>query len=149
MRNILLTIQLLLILASCNPKEIGSNRTTDLKIKEPKLSELTSSNYELSNAIELTKEHLTRLNIPIDSMYLVGIDSTKKQLWEIRVIHYNNFLIQAESEEEKKRIDSLERAGITEYTLNFIPPTGNWGGHDRTLMYSTTERRITVDLVDQ
>ncbi|MEP4531493.1 MAG: hypothetical protein ABJ004_00295 [Cyclobacteriaceae bacterium] len=143
MRNILLTIQILLILASCNPQD-GSNRTTDLKIQEPKLSELTSS-----NAIEITKEHLTRLNVPIDSMYLIGIDSTNKQLWEIRVIHYNNFLIQAEYEKEKKRIDSLEQAGITEYTLNFIPPTGNWGGYDRTLIYSTTERRITADLMDQ
>ncbi|UZR96781.1 hypothetical protein [Chondrinema litorale] len=89
------------------------------------------------------------MNVPIDSMYLIGIDSTNKQLWEIRVIHYNNFLIQAEYDEEKKRIDSLERAGISEYTLNFIPPTGNWGGHDRTLIYSTTERSITADLVDQ
>jgi hypothetical protein len=120
-----------------------------MTIYEPKISELNSSNTEFSHAIDMIQKHLTKLNVPIDSMYFVGVDSTSNDQWQIRVIHYDNYLIQAEYEAEKARIDSLEMAGTTGYKLNFIPPTGNWGRYDRTLIYSTTKRKITADLIDQ
>lgn len=149
MRYIQLKILIILILTGCNSGISTNTETTKLDIKEPKLSELKSSNTEFSKAIYVIQEHLAKLNVPIDSIYYVGVDSTSGEEWEFRFIHYNNYIIQAEADAEKKRIDSLEKAGVTEYYLNFIPPTGNWGGYDRTIVYSSLKHEIIADLVDQ
>lgn len=148
MRLILPTLLIILVLTGCNSDRTTTTETK-LVIKEPKLSELKSSNAEFSQAIDIIQKHLIELNVPIDSMYYVVVDSTSGEEWEFRLIHYNNYLIQALSEAEKKRIDSLERAGVTEFYLDFIPPSGNWGGYDRTIVYSILKNEIIADLVDQ
>lgn len=149
MRYILPTFQILFILAGCNSLVNKSTQTTYLNIDEPKISEINSSNSEFLQAINIAKEHLTKLSVPIDSMYFIGIDSTTKEEWKLRFVHYDNYLEQAEYDTVMKRIDSLEKAGVENYTLNYVPPTGNWGGYDRTLIYSTTEHKIKSDLIDQ
>jgi hypothetical protein len=148
MRYILPSILIILILSGCN-SDRSTATESKLEIKEPKLSEIKSSNTEFSQAIKSIKKYLIKLNVPVDSMYYVGIDSTHKNKWEFRLIYYDNYKIQAKSDAEKKRIDSLEKAGVTEYYFNFIPPTGNWGGYDRTIVYSTSKQEIIADLVDQ
>lgn len=148
MRQILPTLLLILILTGCN---IDRTTTTESKldIKEPKLLDIKSSNSEFSHAIHIIQKHLIKLNVPIDSMYFLGVDSTSEEEWKFHLIHYNNYLVQAESEVEQKRIDSLEKAGVTEYYLKFVPPSGNWGGYDRTIIYSRRELQITDDLIVQ
>jgi len=126
-----------------------TDEVQELNIKDPKLTELNSSNTGFSVAINKIKEHLTKLNVPIDSMYFTGIDSTSSENWRFRLIHYNSYLEHAKYDLEKERIDSLEKAGVNDYSLN-PPLTGNWGdGYDRTLLYSTDKDEIIADLVDQ
>ena len=124
------------------------SQETILQIDGLKISKIDSSNTEFSRAVGKIKEYLLKINVPIDSMYLVAVDSISRDEWKFRLIHYDNFLIQAQVEAEEKRIDSLEEAGVTEYYV-YPPPTGNWGGHDRTLVYSTIDHQIIEDFVDQ
>lgn len=148
MKYILPSLLIILTLSSCNSDR---SKATELKLEidDPKLLEIRSSNMEFSQAIDYIREYLIKLNVPIDSIYYVGIDSTLKNKWEIRLIHYNNYKIQYKSDAEKRRIDSLKKAGVTQYYSEFIPPTGNWGKYDRTIVYSTSKKAIIADLVDQ
>ncbi len=149
MRHVLMVLYIILILIACDSPNNSISRGEHLMVKDPKLSELNSTNNEFSQAINKIKEYLTNLDVPIDSMYFVDVDSTSSDEWEFRIIHYDNYLIQSKYEVETKRIDSLEKIGVVEYYLNFMPPTGNWGGYDRTLFYSTINHEITKDVVDQ
>lgn len=123
----------LLLLVACDSPKNSKITETQLKVKDTKLLELNSTNPEFLHAIDKIKDYLIKLNVPIDSMYFVGVDSISIDHWEFRIIHYNNYLIQGDSEVEKRRIDSLEKLGVNEYYIN-IPPTGNRSGDDRTLV---------------
>lgn len=148
MKHILL-FHIILSLSACSWKKNSISKEENLHITDLKILEIDSTNTEFFRAIGKIKRYLVKLNVPIDSMYVVGVDSVSRDEWKFRLIHYDSFLIQAQIEAEEQRIDSLEKAGVTDYYLNFIPPTGNWGGHDRTLVYSTIEHEIIEDLVDQ
>lgn len=120
----------------------------ELTIKDPRLTSLNYDDSELDFAVSTIKNHLSGLSINIDSMYLIGLDTTSNKQWLFSLVHYNCYLEYAKLEAEERRIDSLSNLGIKS-DFQYIPPTGNWGGEDRTIYYSPTDRKIKLDVIAQ
>ncbi len=120
----------------------------ELIIKDPRLTSLNYNDSELDSAVSKIKNHLSGLGVSIDSMYLLDLDTTSKEQWLFDLVHYNYYLEYAKIDAEEQRIDSLSNLGISTH-LQYIPPTGNWSGEDRTIYYSPIERKIKLDVIAQ
>lgn len=91
--NYILIFHIILSLSACSWKKNSKIEEANLHILNIEISEIDSRNTEFSRAISEVKRYLVKLNVPIDSMYLVGVDSVSGDEWKFRLIHYNNFLI--------------------------------------------------------
>ena len=159
MKHLLISLILLFGLNSCysgserKESEVVDQKETlnndqALKIDSPKLLDYNVDSEQMTTAIDQIIEHLKNENVPVDSMYLYRIDTADSNGWEFELVHYNHFVIMQEVEINNKRVDSLEKAGV-DFIEIYAPPTGNWGGHDRTIIYSPKEKAIIEDYIVQ
>ena len=150
MRSSPLAIVQLVIFLSCqnaHSKEDGRKES----IKTPtNLAEYSSQDSVVQKSIDLIKDHLAQSE-PNDRLNDFFVDRVERRQDTV-VIYVNHIGYYVERDKVNKefaRIDSLKKQGADSLIGNiYVPPTGNWSGKDRMILY-LMEKDTLIDLLSQ
>ena len=128
LKHVIKLVALLIALGwfiSCSSRK-PNNEALLLGIEYSKVKEFNTTGSLINYAHSKILLKLESYNEPVDSLYITGVkyDSTLGAIM-FDIIHYNTILF--------KRRRELEDSIHGEYVS--IPPTGNFSGFDRTMLY--------------
>ena len=136
-----------LVLIGCGT---DNHRTTESKVLTPsKIAEYNGRDAMESKAIERIKSYLieNEPEVNIKDFYVDKIE-TKADTVIVNVHHYNYYVVLHRITKETNRIKALESSSDSAVYNVYTPPTGNWSGKDRVLLYLTKEDSL-IDVLYQ
>ncbi|MTI19788.1 hypothetical protein E1176_02015 [Fulvivirga sp. RKSG066] len=138
-----LTIFISSVLISCN-KTIDKPIIYISDIEFPLVSDFQSNDSLTFQAWKEVKNYLTKKDEPLDSMFITGTEyDSSEQFIVFYVTHFDSFLLKRKLEIQ----DSINEANSnTDYNWA-VPPTGNWSGHDRTMIFRIQDEELSDLLV--
>jgi hypothetical protein len=150
MRALPLAIVQLMILLSCRNIDNQEVRIRE-SVKTPtNLAEYSSQDSVVRKTINRIKDHLAQSE-PNDQITDFFVDKVERRLDTVVVYvnHIDYYLERDKVDREFARIDSLQRQGADSLIgIIYVPPTGNWSGKDRMIVYLTKGDTL-IDLLVQ
>lgn len=150
MRALPLAIVKLIILLSCRNTDNQEDGTIESVKMPTTLAEYSSHDSVLQKSIDRIKDHLKQSS-PNDRIADFFVDRVERRLDTVVVYvnHINYYVERDKVDKEFDRIDSLKKQGADSLIGNInVPPTGNWSGKDRMILY-LTKRDTLIDLLSQ
>ena len=100
-------------------------------------------------AIQRIKEYLVE-NEPQVTLAEFYVDTIqgKQDTIVVFVRHYDYYVERDRADKGLARIKRLEEQGATEIDSIYVPPTGNWSGMDRTMLYLVKKDSL-IDILYQ
>ena len=137
---------LLTFLMAC--KVDKKNVTDQFPIPDPRLVDYDTSDINIKRAITKTKDYLaikeTDVNLTdfyLDSLYV------KRDTIVLMINHIDAYEIWRAMKEDEKRQKEMEARGDALIEI-YVPPTGNWSGRDRAILYLVKKDSI-IDVLYQ
>jgi hypothetical protein len=150
MKSLPLAIVQMMILLSCqNNQNQEDGRKESLKTA-PTLVEYSSQDSAVRKSIDRIKDHLAQSE-PNDKLtdFFVERVERRQDTVVVFVNHIDYYIQRDKFEKEFVRIDSLKKLGADSLIGNVnVPPTGNWSGKDRMILY-LTKKDTLIDLLAQ
>lgn len=150
MRVLPLAILQLMILLSCrniDNQEVGRKDSVKTPVN---LTEYSSQDSVVQKSIDRIKDYLAKgePNEKIADFFVdhveLGLDTVV-----VYVKHIDYYIERDKVDKEFARIDSLKKQGADSLIGNInVPPTGNWSGKDRMILY-LRKRDTLIDLLVQ
>ncbi len=148
MKNILPLLFMVTLVACGTSKD--SRPQAQLKIGSPLLSEFTTDDKNLRQALDQIIAYLASQKESMDSLYLTDYQ-TDSIPWEFRIDHYRTFVVLDKFRRELAAEDSIMKLGsAASVEVPYVTPpvTGNWSGHDRWITYNPRTKELN-DYLDQ
>lgn len=128
---------------SCD-KPTASVSLSKSDIKHPLVVDYRTDDSLTHTAWKAIRDELSRKNEPVDSMFISSVElDSGQQMVTFYVIHFDTFLLMRKLEIQ----DSINQANPNSNYLITFPPTGNWSGHDRTIIYRVQDGEL-IDLLN-
>lgn len=124
----------LTIFLSC---KTDKDKTTDnFPIPDPKLVDFDTSDIVIKRATIKVRDYLTLKegDTSINDFYLDSV-YVKMDTIILLINHADYYVEWRMMKEEESRMMQLEGRGDTLVEALWVPPTGNWSGRDRTILY--------------
>lgn len=138
---------LLTLLLAC--KVDKSKPTDNFPIPDPRLVDFDPPDSMLRRATRKVRDYLTikENNVDIKDFYL---DSAyiKADTVILMINHVDYYKEWRLMKEDEKRQKELKAKGDTIKEILWVPPTGNWSGRDRTILYLIKKDSI-IDILYQ
>lgn len=135
MRRTSLCIFILLLINCCKSK-VDKDILAISDIRFPLIMNFKSSDSLTNLALQMALDELKEKKEPIDSMFVTACDyDSMHNVIIFRIEHFDSFLL----ERKLKLQDS---------PYGQVPPSGNWSGHDRTMIYRLDDM-VLNDIPDQ
>jgi hypothetical protein len=143
----IITIGLLTFLLAC--KSDRNESADDFLIPDPRLLDFITSDTNVKRAIAKTVDHLTKeeSGTKMSDFYLDSI-SIKSDTIILMINHADYYTEWRLMKAEEKRQKELKERGDTLIEVMWVPPTGNWSGKDRAIIYLTKKDSI-IDMLYQ
>lgn len=102
-----------------------------------------------SKAIQKIRKYLMKneADVPVSEFFIDTVERKKDSI-VVHINHYDYYVELDQSKKEAGRIKKLEEEGVSEIDLEYVPPTGNWSGRDRIMLYLPF-RDSLIDLLYQ
>ena len=126
-----------------------SSEPDKVTISDPRLIDFRTEEPNLKKALERVIKYITEKEGEIQNFYLDSL-YMKEDTVILQINHVDYYSVLAQAEKERKRIEELEKEDNNEEFIEilFLPPTGNWSGKDRTLLY-LIEKDSLIDILYQ
>ena len=139
MRKIILYNLIFLAIISCKSK-VDEEVLKISDIEFPLIMDFQTSDSLTNLALSMVKQELNKKKEPMDSMFITANEyDTLQNLVIFRITHFDSFLL-------KKKLEIQD--SLNGYNMLRVPPTGNWSGHDRTMIYRVCDKELD-DIIDQ
>src|SRR5690606_29631149 len=103
------------------------------------LAEYSSQDSVVQKSIDRIKDHIAQSE-PNERIADFFVDQVERKLDTVVVYlnHVDYYVERDKVDKEFARIDSLKKQGADSLIGNiYVPPTGNWSGKDRMILYLT------------
>lgn len=138
---------LVFILLAC--KADKRNMMEEFSIPDPRLMDYSTSDININRAITKISAYLVmkERDIDINDFYLDSL-YMKSDTIVVMINHFDFYKTWHDMKQEEKRQKQLKARGDTLIEILFLPPSGNWSGRDRTILYLIKKDSI-IDILDQ